>query len=304
MPIKIPPLHSVIAALLTVLMVSTIAAQDDLGEGELIFVRYDLENTFIELVVLDLATGEETVIDTDGLPVYDPVWSPDADRIAFFSSPTLDDPSDLYVMNVDGSGLQQLTDSVSDDYSPAWSPDGTQLVYVSENEVATNLFIIDIEGGEPQLLPVTEPFVEFPTWSPDGASIAYGGEDPDAGVNIFVLDIQSMISRQLTRYDYATAPQWSPDGRFIAFDADDGFGNNDIYIMSATGLLPRRLTTDPEFDYSVAWSPDSQRLSFTSERDGNAEIYIMDADGGNLQRVTDSPLEEIFAPWRPVVEED
>lgn len=294
-------IYSVLSCILFLTQPLT-AQEADLGTGQLVFSRSDAEGTFAQIVTLDLATGTETILTDETLWAYDPIWSPDGEHIAFYASTTSEGTFDLYMMTADGTVVRQLTDDPAGDYSPGWSPDGEQLVFISERNGSTELHLLNIVSGSVQALPVTEPFVEFPAWSTDGEKIAYGGEAPDASVNIYVLDLKTMVSRQLTEYFYATAPQWSPDGRFIAFDAEDDFGNSDIYIMSATGLLPRRLTRADAFDFAPAWSADSTQLSFTTDRDGDAEIYIMGANGGNMQRVTTSPLEEVFAPWRPISE--
>jgi Tol biopolymer transport system component len=41
-------------------------------------------------------------------------------------------------------------------------------------------------------------------------------------------------------------------------------------------------------------SPESARISFTSDRDGNSEVYVMDADGSNPTLLTASPAQDAF----------
>ena len=54
---------------------------------------------------------------------------------------------------------------------------------------------------------------------------------------------------------------------------------SEIYVMEANGNNPVRLTNNSQGNFSAAWSPDAQRIAFTSSRDGNGEIYVMDANG-------------------------
>ncbi len=57
----------------------------------------------------------------------DPAWSPDGQRIAFVRRGGKQ--WDLYVINVDGTGLRRLTRSAIDEGLPAWSPDGSLIAF-------------------------------------------------------------------------------------------------------------------------------------------------------------------------------
>jgi Tol biopolymer transport system component len=78
---------------------------------------------------------------------YNPDWSPDGTRIAFSRSGGTQ--SDIYVMNVDGSNVVNITAGVpglDDDYDPAWSPDGTRIVFSSDLVGADQLYSISPNG--------------------------------------------------------------------------------------------------------------------------------------------------------------
>ena len=72
--------------------------------------------------------------------------------------------------------------------------------------------------------------------------------------------------------------------------------------MNQDGTDLRRLTDNPFQDIRPRFSPDGQRIAFTSHRDGNAEIYVMQADGSNLCRITESSERDDYADWHPAGE--
>jgi hypothetical protein len=78
---------------------------------------------------------------------YDPAWSPTTDQIAFVSTDSNND--EIWVINRDGSGAQQLT---RDPYSwwdkhPSWSPDGTKIVFWSNRTGNKQIWVMNADGS-------------------------------------------------------------------------------------------------------------------------------------------------------------
>ena len=60
----------------------------------------------------------------------------------------------------------------------------------------------------------------------------------------------------------------------------DRDGNDfEVYTVRPNGSNVRQLTSNDAGDFRPDWSPDSRRVTFTSDRDGDFEVYVMDADG-------------------------
>ena len=80
---------------------------------------------------------------------FAPSWHPDGKRLIFSSN--IHDPKgrnfDLYMVNLDGSGLERLTFNDTFDGFPMFSPDGKRVVFASnrnaKSEGETNVFIAD-----------------------------------------------------------------------------------------------------------------------------------------------------------------
>jgi TolB protein len=95
---------------------------------------------------------------------YDPVWSPQGDRIAFVSQEPGND--EIYTINPDGSNLQRLTvNSWEWDKHPSWSPDGTQIVFWSNREIGRRqLWVMNSDGSSQRRL-LESPFNDWdPIW--------------------------------------------------------------------------------------------------------------------------------------------
>lgn len=103
--------------------------------------------------------------------IRDISWSPDGRQLAFSSL----DQRQIYVINVDGTNLQELTSETdlphSHNRSPAWSPDGQQIAFSSSRNESGGVFLMDADGGNVREL--TNGGEGFPSWSPDGSQIAF-----------------------------------------------------------------------------------------------------------------------------------
>ncbi|MFL6409018.1 MAG: TolB family protein [Nitrososphaeraceae archaeon] len=88
-----------------------------------------------------------------------------------------------------------------------------------------------------------------------------------------------------------------PNGQIAFVSIRDG--NEDIYVMNADGSGQTRLTDDPANDLSPSWSPDGEKISFSSNRDnGDNEIYVMNADDGSQKiRLTNNNANDLSADW-------
>jgi Tol biopolymer transport system component len=202
---------------------------------------------------------------------------------------------DIYLVNVDGSGLTAVTDDAGWDNWPSWSPDGTRLAFTCRRPVPAD------GGGRVELTNINE---WEPSWSPDGKHISFASTR-DQNPEIYMMDADGSNLVRLT-HDPADdwMANWSPDGTQIVFVSKRD-GDWEIYIMDVSdggqvgdGQLTK-LTDNDAPDGFPAWSPDGTQIVFMSERDGNKEIYLMDADGSDQRRLTDTDFEESFPHWSP-----
>jgi Tol biopolymer transport system component len=251
-----------------------------------------------------------------------PDWSPDGKHIVFVSP--RDGNLDIYIMESDGSNVQQLTkDTFAMFYSiikspydsmPVWSPDGSRIAFVSGRDstqmgnllgnINYKFYVMNRDGSNVVELPFPHVVLDEPrfTWSPDGMWVTYEAESRvSRGFNwdIFIarLDGSDPI-RLTTNLTDERRPVWSPDGNSIAYHSDPK-GDWDIYIMGSDGSNPIRLTYDTGEDVEMDWSPDSRRIVFSSNRDGDYDLYIMNADGSHVVQLTNDPADDSQPSWSP-----
>lgn len=73
----------------------------------------------------------------------------------------------------------------------------------------------------------------------------------------------------------------------------------DIWSMQSDGTGLTNLTISPGVDGEPVWSPDGERVLFTSNRGGNFDIHVMGADGSGVKALTSDPGMDAYAAWSP-----
>lgn len=172
------------------------------------------------------------------------------------------------------------------------------ILYAStpQNVRKWDLFTIDADGSGLRQLTDTPEGERHPSWSPDGQKILFTSGSVMTNIDIFVMDADGGNRRRLTEHpERDRRAVWSPDGETIAFVSQRD-GSVSIWLMDPDGGNMRKLVEGR----SPAWSPDSQKITYTSSAiDDNDEIYIIDADGSNQLRLTNNKKYDWFSAWSP-----
>jgi TolB protein len=216
----------------------------------------------------------------------EPFPSPDGKKILYES--LVAGKYHLFTMNVDGSGVVQLTHDATNHDLPSWSPDGKKIAFVSDRNGHEVIYMMNADGtGEERLTGETADSIH-PTWSPDSTRVIYCSDDdmhpPKKNASeIYVVDVRTKQITTLISGGTNTYPSWSPDGKKIAFRKMLGEMNSEVFVADADGSNQKNVSNHQAFDGWPAWSPDGKRIAFSSNRRANYQIHTMDADGTNVK---------------------
>lgn len=250
-----------------------------------------------------------------------PMLSPDGQRICFQSNRTGD--WEIFVMNIDGSNLQQLTHAPGFDGGPVWSPDGKKIVFPSERDNDPEIYIMDADGAHQKRLTNTPGDDSHPHWFPDGSTIIFNSArtTPDLKApwgkqwhELFSMNTSGADVKQITSFKtVCTYPSVSPDGKKIAFrrvidgpafnwdlSSNENNRNSEVFVMDIDIKNATNVSKSPGFDGWPSWSPDGTRIVFSSNRGGPANIgqlYVANADGSLLQKFFDFQGSLVQPTW-------
>jgi len=201
-----------------------------------------------EIAIIDLATGNRTLVtQMDAFATF-PAWSPDGQRLSFYAYNQ--GKLDIWTVNRDGTRLQQMTQTLAAEtrnqctfacHAANWSPDGSRLAYADGDQMRV-----------------------FTMRSDDGSDPIKESHDDPTGRSHF--------------------PLYLSDGRlaYVTEHVNPGQSWTDIWAVAAgSGQQPVALLQDVQVQGPFEFSPDGERLLFSSPRNGNFDIYVADlAQGG------------------------
>lgn len=231
-------------------------------------------------------------------------WSPDGSMIAYHSSSDFEAGWEVWVMNADGTGEQDVSNDPAADFVHGWTPDG-RVVFASGRDGGEyySYYAVNPDGTGLVRLLETEGYLA-PHWSPDGTKVAALKPDQEGAMDVWVLNADGTGGMNLTESAaYETFPGdaadiWAPDGSRLVFQRVVD-GHHDFFVVAPDGSGLMSVRSAPGHDDFHTWSPDGSRIVFSSVVDGSPDIFIANADGTDPVNLTDALGEDFGARWLP-----
>ena len=251
-----------------------------------------------ELFVMNADGSANTQITHSALRENQPAWIKGGQKLAYLS--TESGSSQVWEMNPDGSGKQQLTSYDGDIEGFSFSPDGKKLLFIAQVKTvqstkdkypdldkATGIIVTDLmyKHWDEWVTTAPHPFIaDF-----DGSAISN------------VTDILQGEPYESPMKPWGGIEQlaWSPDGKEVAYTCRKKTGleyaistNSDIYIYDLASKQTRNITEENKgYDTNPQYSPDGKYIAWQSmERDGYEadwnRLFIMDRATGEKQFVS------------------
>jgi Tol biopolymer transport system component len=256
---------------------------------------------------------------TGFLPAYDPT----GDRFAVTDSDSAAKTMKLMIIE-EGKPTRTILERGGWILGPQWSRDGRRITLGIGSFPLFDVFgpganipvgpaqvaVINADGSGLHVLTSGPNSNAFPSFAPDGNRIVYRTTGPN-GTGLRIMNLEDHSIASLTT-DYDNFPVWSPRGDLIAFVRKIG-DDFEVFTIPPDGKDVNQLTHTKGNDAHLGWSPDGERIVFTSSRMGfkdevlntdtaaqpYGEIFVMRYDGTQVEQLTDNQWEDGGPSWQP-----
>ena len=279
-------------------------------------------NAVIYVTSLDAPTHGRRITAGDGksnFEEHDIAWSPDSQHLVFLSDAASRGQLQLFVTDINGANVRQLTHLKGFLSSPAWSPDRKTIALlftenatrasgplvaetqdvgvVSEDLHEQRLTLVDLQTASARQISPPDLYVYEFDWAPDSqqlvATAAHGsGDDNWYIASLVALAAADGSLRQIIEKPslQLSQPRWSPDGRTVAFIgglmSDEAIVGGDLYAAPAAGGRATNVSSDMKMSASwFTWSADSKNLIFSGISDGGSVIAGLDLSSGKIREL-------------------
>ncbi|MFV2043620.1 MAG: hypothetical protein ACC700_10355 [Anaerolineales bacterium] len=226
-----------------------------------------------DVYVVDIASGDVlTVTQGSDLLPLELSFSPDGSTLAFTARLLGETPGKrLFVVNVDGTGLREISFPQGDVSRPMWHPSQDRILFegIVPGEGA-GLYVASLDGAIEELPMVPVYGVPRPTWSPDGSMIAY------------IVGLSGLDS----------------NGEILSL--------NSLHVATAAGDVDLVLLEPPDEPdaglaiHELIWAPDSRHIAYSTSGETGTDLFLLDICDGTSTPIVEGIDFYSTPSWRPL----
>lgn len=268
-----------------------------------------------DIYTFNPATGVITRVTSDPALFKDNIsLSHNRTRIAFHGAPAADAYNDyeIYTVNVDGSGLTQLTNNSALDGHPGWSLDDGRIVYASFIGSGSEAHVLVMDSGNGALIDDLTPDGNDdndPDYLPDGrivfktdrfsaipqVRIAVMNED---GTNVQPITGVSGVSDHdpIGDSEFAIFERFPKDTNY-ATDIESGFINWDIVEAALDGSGEQTMLSNGWINWLPVYDPTGQYIVYLKSV-GYTAVYLMNRNGEELGQLIPGFTRLKYIDWK------
>lgn len=210
---------------------------------------------------------------------------------------------EIFMADLNGKIVKQLTNSPGYDAEATLSPDGKKMVYTSTKDGDIELYVMDLKSGKEKRITTLLGYDGGAWFSPDGKKLIWRASRPKTeaeikeykellaeglvaptNMEVWVSDADGSNARQVSSFGQANwAPAYMPDSKRIIFASNHeykrGFPFN-LYTMNEDGTNLTKISRDNGFDAFPMFSPNGKKFVFCSNRNngGTRDTNVFLAD--------------------------
>jgi TolB protein len=202
---------------------------------------------------------------------------------------------DIFAADLDGKNLRRLTDVKGYDAEGAYSRDSSQIAFCSDRDGDPDIYVMNADGSDVRQLTNAPGYDGGPFISPDGKWVIFRSDrKKESYLQIHAIGIDGKNDTALTDNEGVNwAPYWHPTKPWIIWTGADHSNpkarpNYDLWLMQyevrdgklAAATRPIRVTDHASADVLPVFSPDGNKLMWTSNRtdDRESQLFIADFD--------------------------
>ncbi|MFN5422111.1 MAG: TolB family protein [bacterium] len=172
---------------------------------------------------------------------------------------------DIFVADLNGNIVKQLTDSPGYDAEATISPDGKTMLFTSTRDGDLDLYTMNLKSGEIKRITNMLGYDGGAWYSPDGTKIIWRASRPSTPEEI--KEYKELLSQDLV------APT-----------------RMEVWIANADGSNPRQVSTLGQANWAPAYMPDNKKIIFASNHEYKRgfpfNLYTMNEDGSELKKIS------------------